>query len=84
MKCGVDPRYGKSDLTKSIAKLNDPTHNRYQGIVDLDIEGKGTEKFHLFLRSGAGYGSTKEYFTVDTMELRYSFYSEQSGPLDFE
>jgi hypothetical protein len=53
----------------------------YQGIIDLNVEGKVTEKFHHFKRGEASVsGIINEYFTIDTMELRYIFLSFRAAP----
>ena len=67
-----------------ILKLNDQTYNVYQGIVDLNIEGKGTEKYHLFIRGNVwdGQGQFSEYHAIDNMELRYVYNEYHGGPLD--
>ena len=84
-QCYDDGYMTKKDLNEDIAQLNDPTYNVYQGIVDLNVEGKGTEKFHLFKRGQMWVtGTYNEYFTVDTMELRYIFFSFHGGPLDLD
>ena len=80
-RCYNDPDMSKSNLNDVIAQLNDPTYNVYQGIVDLDIEGKGSSKYHLFKRGTiGGTGTYDEYFTVDSMELRYTLFV-LSGPV---
>ena len=85
-QCYDDGYMTKKDLNEDIAQLNDPTYNVYQGIVDLNVEGKGTEKYHLFKRGQvySGRGEYNDYFTVDTMELRYTFFIERSSPSGYE
>ena len=84
-ECWDDAQMTPSDLNDVITKLNDPSNNVYNGIVDLNVEGKATQKFHKFVRGQAWTtGVFTDYFSLDTFDARYTFFSFHGGPVDMD
>ena len=84
-KCTDDAKFPSSNLTEYFDMLNDPIFNIYNGIVEIDVEGKGRyESFHQFVRGWASTGIYMDHFTVDTRELRYIYFSFRNRRVNTE